>query len=786
MPLIWITLGFFAGLVAADNLLWPLTGWFIIAGGALLFLIGKSLFYRWSNHKPPKPPYLTFASSAILSFALGAISYQLSLPDLTDPSFIASHADTQESVAIVGVVSDFPDTRDHYINIRVQAKKIRPSDGFLHNEVRGLLLAKIPPESEIHYGDQIVLNGFLESPPTDEDFSYREYLARQEIYAYMPHAKVALLESGHGNPLLRAIYTLKEKSLTTIYRLWPDPEASLFAGILLGIESGIPGPVKQAFTNTGTSHIIAISGFNITIIAMLFAKFFSRILSPRLGAITAVVGITLYTILVGADAAVVRAAIMGALTLFAQQIGRPQSGLNAVAAASLLMAIFNPQLPWDVSFQLSLAATMGLILYAEPFQQAFVKLASRYIPYKQARRLSDPVGEYILFTFAAQLTTFPITIYHFHRLSLTSFITNPIILPVQPPIMTIGGLAVILGLIWLPLGKLIAPIIWPFTLFTIRIVEFFGKYQGGVLSFKDLGVLSVVLIFGVLFFWTFTRHRFPNVSAVFKPAVVLTFLGVITILIWRMAFTAPDGRLHLTMLNVGNGEVFLIQTPQGEDILINGGPSTSLLSDELGRRFPPLQHKIEFLLIASPEKKQVAALSRNLDRFRPSQALWAGAPSPCREADYLRAALVEKKVPLTEAEPGQRLELGSGIALDVLTISEQGAILLLEWKNFRALLPFGLTKEIFEELRMGQDLGEVNILMLADNGYAPSNPSEWVQNLHPQLLLLGVDADNKQGLPNRELLDNLGGYSLARTDQHGWIQISTDGENMWLTVEKKE
>ncbi|MEA2007533.1 MAG: ComEC/Rec2 family competence protein, partial [Chloroflexota bacterium] len=482
--------------------------------------------------------------------------------------------------------------------------------------------------------------------------------------------------------------------------------------------------------------------------------------------------------------AVVRAAIMGGLTLFAQQIGRRQSGLNALAAASFFMAIFNPQLPWDISFQLSLAATLGLVLYAEPLQQGFVKIAARYLPYKSAKRISQPVGEYILFTFAAQLTTFPITIYHFHRLSLTSFLANPIILPIQPPIMTIGGLAVILGLIWLPLGKLIAPIIWPFTLVTIRVVEFLGKYQGGVLAFKDVGLLSVILLFGVLFLWTFARDRFKNVGAILKPAVVLTILGVVAVLIWRSTFAAPDGRLHLTMLNVGNGETFLIQTPHGENVLINGGPSTSLLSDGLGRRLPPFQHDIDILIVASPEEEQIAALSRVLDRFAPLQVLWAGAPSPCREADYLRSTLTERKIPLTEAEPGHRLELGEDIYLTVLAASKQGAILSLEWKNFRTLLPFGVTKEIFEELRMGQNIGEVSVLMLANNGYAPSNPSQWITNLHPQLLLLGVVPDNRQGLPDRELLDRLGGYSLARTDQHGWIHISTDGENMWLTVEK--
>jgi len=786
MPLIWITLGFFVGLVAADTLPWPINTWLIGAGVCLLFLLARFLFFRWRQCEPKKRDYLPLVLSVLLFFTLGAMRYRLSQPDLADPGFIAAHTDTEESLTIVGVVSDFPDVRDTYINLRVQAQKFRPSSEFIHTEVQGLFLAKVPPKSEIHYGDQVVLQGFLQTPPTAEDFSYRDYLARQDIYAYMSIAKVAVLETGHGNFFLRAIYTLKEKSLATVYRLWPDPEASLFAGILLGVETGIPAPVKEAFKDTGTSHIIAISGFNITIIAGLFSNFFSRFLSPRRGAIVAVLGITIYTILVGADAAVLRAAVMGGLSLFAQQIGRRQSGVNALAVASLGMAIFTPQLPWDISFQLSLAATLGLILYAEPLQNKFVELASRYISSELAQRISKPIGEYILFTLAAQLTTFPILLFHFHRLSLIAFLANPVILPVQSPIMTIGGLAVILGLIWFPLGKLIAPLVWPLVLFTIRSVEFFGRYPGGVLSFGEVGFLSVFLIYGLLFLWTFARDRFQSVIPIFKPTSVIVVLGVVTVLVWRGVFAVPDGRLHITLLDVGSGESLLIQTPQGRRVLINGGPSTSLLSDGLGRRFPPFKHNVDFLVITSPQENQIAALSRILDRYPPAHALWAGAPSPCREADYLRSSLTEQNIPLTELEPGYLLDLGEGAQLKVLAISGRGAVLSLEWENFCAVFPFGVTEEIFQELQMGRDIRNVNLLLLADNGYEPSNPPAWIAYLQPQLLLLGVASDDPHGLPDRELLDRLGGYSLARTDQHGWIHISTDGEKMWVTMEENK
>jgi len=120
----------------------------------------------------------------------------------------------------------------------------------------------------------------------------------------------------------------------------------------------------------------------------------------------------------------------------------------------------------------------------------------------------------------------------------------------------------------------------------------------------------------------------------------------------------------------------------------------------------------------------------------------------------------------------------------VLTVSERGAILLLEWDHYRALLSLGADPESQESLMMGQVVGNVSILLLADQGYAALNSPEWIGNLRPQLVLLSVAADDRNGRPDRETIDALGGYSLLRTDQHGWIQIATDGQLMWVDVEK--
>ena len=795
MPLFWLSLAFLTGIIFGSFTALPISTWLILAGGTLALALLRPKPPHCITHllQIPHPLKTPIPLSILcLAFALGAARYQGSLPEINDPEFVAFYNDTSQQLTVTGLITRLPDVRDSYINLRVDVESITMPGEKNPISVRGAILARAYPEGEYHYGDRVALTGFLKTPPEHEDFSYRDYLAHQGIYGYIPRTRAHVLETNQGNSFLATIYTWKEKALSIVYRLWPDPEASLFAGILLGVESGIPEPVQEAFQETGTSHIIAISGFNITIVAGLFSTFFGRLFNPRRGAVAAALGITAYTLLVGADAAVVRAAIMGGLSLFARQIGRRQHGLNALAFTAALMALSNPHTLWGVGFQLSFAATLGLILYAESMSQGFIRLASRVLPERTVHRLAGPVGEYLLFTLAAQITTLPITAYHFGRISWSAFLANPIILPAQPPIMTLGGLAVILGLIWFPLGELAAPLAWPFILFTIRAVELFEQTFQGVLILGNLNLFWVLLFYGILLTWTLGGSRLRNWVSSRSERLqatlampLLTVLGVLTVLLWRTVLTAPDGNLHLVVLDVGTGDALLIQTPTGRYLLINGGPSTTRLANGLGRRLPPFHRQLDWLVVAAPRSEQIGALPRLLERYPPSQVLWAGVASPERTADYLRESLIRLQIPVHAADAGMELDLGAGASLKVLTAGKRGAILLLQWSNFRAVFPLGVGMGDLESLHMGADIGQVTVLLLADNGYAPTNPKNWIDNLRPQLILLSVAADDRDGLPDPETLNCLNYYTLLRTDHNGWIHITTDGTQIWVEVGRK-
>jgi competence protein ComEC len=351
--------------------------------------------------------------------------------------------------------------------------------------------------------------------------------------------------------------------------------------------------------------------------------------------------------------------------------------------------------------------------------------------------------------------------------------------------MVLSGLALLLGFIYFPLGQLIAWLALPFSTYTIRMVEFFDRFPHAVLLLADFSLLFVLLYYFVLFFFTFARDRQRRLMRrLLNPAILLAVLFIISMLTWRVALALPDGRLHLTFLDVGSAEAILIQTPSGRTLLINGGPSRSVLADALGRRLSPFSRREDVLLVASSQETQLAALAGVLDMYPPEMVLWSGLANASSSSLRLQSGLAAAAIPIIPAQPGQRFDLGGGARLEVLQVTGRGSVLLLEWGGFRALLPSGQDLVSLESAATVPSLAPLSVLMLADSGLAAFNPPGWIASLHPLLTVLSVSPADPDGLPDAQTLAALQGTTLLRTDRSGWIHISTDGTRMWVETER--
>jgi competence protein ComEC len=269
MPLLWLSLAFLAGVACAGSLLTvarpvSLVDWLLLAGISAALLLIRPFTRSFRSRFPiPSLSNLPPLPALILAFALGGARLMASLPDLNDPGYIAYHNNPKVVYRVTGVLRSPPEVSDRSARLKLSTESLLAEGQKVARPVEGALLVTDWDLGDWSYGDRLIVTGTLEIPPEGEGFSYRAYLEHQGIYSAMQPDRMKLLGSGYGNPMLVALYRLRDRLLELTYRLYPDPEASLLAGILLGVESGIPSDVKSAFQDSGTAHIIAISGFNI-------------------------------------------------------------------------------------------------------------------------------------------------------------------------------------------------------------------------------------------------------------------------------------------------------------------------------------------------------------------------------------------------------------------------------------------------------------------------------------------------------------------------------------------
>lgn len=775
MPLLWLSLAFLAGIACASLMggTWYL--WLLPAGLSIFltlyetFLIAHFPLLQRLRQSARLPLFILLAS-----FFIGAGRHQLTQRPF-NPTHLAWYNDIG-AVRVIGVVVSPPDLRENATLLKIRATTIIPQDGTSPNipgPVNGFLLARLPATTFWRYGDMIELHGNLMTPPEGAGFSYRDYLARQNIHSYINYPQIRMITPRKGNPFLAAIFALRQRSYQYITLHYPMPEAALLAGILLGIESDIPPDIQTAFQDTGTTHIIAISGFNIAILAGLIAILFNRIIARRWVSLLATVfAISAYTILVGAQPPVVRAAIMGSMGLMGRLIGRRQKGINSLLFTAALMCLFNPLLLWEPGFQLSFAATMGLILFADPLQSLFIHGALKLLPENLVRSISSPVGEYFLVTLAAQLTTLPVIIAHFHRLSVSLLLANILILPAQPMVMVLGGLSVLGGLLIPPVGQALSHIAWVPLAYTIRIVEIIARSLPGSLHVGPVNHWWIIFYYTVLlsFPWLWNRKWLSTLKQRLSfPSVVIT-ISLATIVIWRGALAPPDGYLHMVVLVVPGGPALLIRPPAGGNILVNASSSPDQLTSALERWFSPFNHSIDLLLLTAGAEKSLPAVPAVIQRFPIKYALMSDHLATGANRRNTLSSLQRSGSEIQPLVQDQEIELGSdGVILRVIAESSSGTSLLLQWKNFRALVPGGVPLAVLEA--QPQSTLGLSLLLLSPKDLTEGqSPQDW-ERLQPYVILY-----------NSDQLPVAAGSAWLSAASYDWVSLSTNGIELWVEI----
>ncbi len=787
MSIVYLIIGWLVGIWLGETGALPGEPVAWLVGG--LILLGISLVARrWGN---------TIGLAVLGMVALGCGRILIAQP-VIDAHHISYYNNGGE-LTFTGIVVAEPDVRDRVVNLRLATETIQLPGGTTL-AVSGLVLVQAPLFPPLQYGDRIEVRGELEVPPETAEFSYKEYLARQGIHSLSSYPRLTVLAEGQGSPVRHAILDLKARAQATVLQVVREPEASLLMGILLGNDNGLSPALQDDFRTTGMTHIIAISGFNVVLIVGVLLKVLEPIAGKRAAAILSLLGISLYTILVGADASVVRATLMAGLFILSGRfLGRPTFPLASLFVAAFLMTLLNPLTLWDVGFQLSFMATLGLMLYAERFSQGVEGWLSRRLKPETTKWVMALLSEAVLVTLAAQVLTLPLMMVYFGQLSLISLVANVLILPVQPAVMVWGGLATITGLLVPGVGQILGWVAWLCLWYTIGLVRLLADVPLAAVP-VSLATAGVVLIYAVILGATWWTRQEPerrerlwqnarrnvNQKVAVAGSLVVGCLG----LAWGN--TQADGYLHVWFFDVGQGDAIFIQTPSGRQILVDGGLYPSLLQEQLGQQMPFWDNELDIVIATHPDADHVTALPGVWERYTVGQLFTDGSVLGEAPAfDALLAAAETYHTPVHRALAGETIVVEDGVRLEILhpgpvldeeNRNENSVAVRLVYGDFALLLTGDAeVKGEAAMLARGRDLQSI-LFKAGHHGSSTSSNEYFLAAVRPQIVIVSAGENNRYGHPHRELLERVDqiGAVLLRTDELGTIEAISDGEEMWL------
>lgn len=728
----------------------------------------------------------------------------------------------EDSVTLRGTVATDPERRGAAYRFQVAALEWETAEGW--RPVAGRVQVTAQPSAamarertapHVRYGDRLTLTGGVESPPVFDDFDYREYLARQGVGAVVRFPSVALDGEGGGSPLLGRVFAVRAALAESLRRSMPEPASALARSLLLGQRSGLPEQTRQDFIETGASHLLAISGLHVAIV-LGAALAVGRLAfgGARWALVLPLAVVWAYALVSGMSPSVTRAAVMGSVFLLGHALGREGASLPALALAAAIMTALDPGVLDNVSFQLSFTAVAGLLLLAPPIEAWLSRAAARVVGHEGAMAaLGRWIAAALAAGIAATLGTLPLVALVFERVSALGIPVTLLALPALPLALAASGIAAVAGAVWTLLGVAAGWVAWPPLSYLLALVGAVARFPGGLI---DLGGVTAPMVWGYYALLTATvyalRRRQDDGAPPASAQRGLTLgsgrlrwagLGMLLTcaVVWTAAVTAPDGRLTVAFLDVGQGDAIFLRTPSGVQLLIDGGPDPEALQRELGDVMSFWDRSLDVIVLTHPDADHLNGLVSVLERYAVALVAESDVDSASAQyASWKRLIAGRPDVETLHAFAGQTLHTGDGVVLRVLNPPEEtpawtpdrrnnsGVTLHVTYGDVSFLLPADIHRYAEEALVDSGAPLRATVLKAAHHGSATSSSQGFLDAVEPEAIVVSAGPDNKFGHPAPEVVERLekavGPHNVYVTAEHGRVRFTTDGERLWRETER--
>lgn len=612
-----------------------------------------------------------------------------------------------------------------------------------------IVLGLYGPPPPLAEGQRIRAEARLDRPVGFRDpgvFDATERLAREGVYVTGNASSTRVVPLEPPAPPWPA--RVRRFAMAAFAEGLPAVSAALLGGLVLGSRTTLPADVQDAFRSAGVFHVLAVSGFNVALLAgAVWTLARAAGGGRRAAAASGILAVLAFAVVVGPEPSVVRATIMAVLVLAAVLLEREASVTNSLALAALAILAVRPGDLYDPGFQLSFAATAGIVAAPMPAGRVAAALAV---------------------SLAAQVAVLPVTLAHFNQLSVIGVIANLAAVP-------LAGAATVLGLLGVA-GAAVADIaaqavfgaVWPLLLLLRAAAALAASVPGAVVYLPAPGAAAIAAyaaaLAGGLAAWHLRAQR--GRSRALATAAALSLL-VALLLAALPILTRGDGRLHVTVLDVGQGDAIVVEAPDGRTVLIDAGAGGPWRLDAGERAVAPFLLNrgvlaLQATLTTHADIDHAGGMAAIRRRFRVGER-WDDAPGPHGLGGVLLTAITPDVVGGRPNDRAMMLRVELGLATVLLASDVEAA-------GERALVDAGVPLA-------------ATVLKVGHHGAATSSTPPFLAAVRPTVAVVSVGARNPYGHPNAGTLERLAavGARVYRTDRDGAVLIDTDGRTLTVT-----
>ena len=684
------------------------------------------------------------------------------------------------------------------------------------------LYLRVNKKSDIllEYGDIISFKGEFQEPSKKRNyggFDYKNYLKTLKIYGTIKVESYEILEKNKGNTFISFTNKISNNMKEKIYNLLDEREASLLIGLLLGDDDKIDKDLEESFKISSLSHILAVSGMQVTYIITAMYFIFNNILGKRKTKIVIIIILVFYTILTGFSPSIVRATIMGILIMGAGLFYRKNDIWNSIAISLLLMLIYNPFLITNVGLQLSYLGTIGIILLNKTFLKMFNKIKfEKYILNRKIINIISKIIEILTVTISASVVVLPIMLYNFNLFCTYFLFTNLLASIIIGPITIFGTVVVSISFIFLKFGKILS-IFLEMSLNILVFVSNFSKLPFSKVYIITPKISFIVFYYVLIIFLNYiyriynnknmnlTQIRFRNLIALYKynireiynnkilknrkKIISILILTVFSFNICNSFIIKRD--LKIYFVDVGQGDSTFIVTPKNKTILIDGGGSlgtdfdvgeSTLLPYILDRGYK----KIDLMFVSHFDQDHIGGLFKILEELKIGKVCISKQEEDSENYQKFLNIVKEKNINVLVVKIGDKIVLDKNLYFDVLwpkdkqieenKLNNNAIVMKLNYNNFSMLFTGDIEKKAEKEILNtygNSNILKSDILKVAHHGSKTSTTDEFLSRVKPKIALIGVGKDNMFNHPSNTTIEKLEKMDIKiyRTDLNGEICI---------------